>query len=94
MLDKSQNLSERDDFAGDLCDSDLPEVEAALVAIASDRSEDELILDTAGHSLWIICDRQKRKLPDALVAGLQPEAQKFFVSRVTSNKSFERTPEG
>ena len=93
MLDKSRDLADREDIAGDLYDSDLPEVEAALITIASDGSDDEDIVDTAGHSLWIICDRQKRKLPDAVIAALQPAARKFFDPEMTSNKSLERTRE-
>jgi hypothetical protein len=91
MLDKSKDLSERDDIAGDLYSSDLPEVEAALLTIASDNTDDELIVDSAGHSLWIICDRQKRKLSDVVIGALHPEARKFFVRQMTSNKSLERS---
>jgi len=78
LLDKSQDLGSRDDIAMDLYASDLPEAEAALLAVASDPAEEEMIIDSAGESLAQIYKRQNRELSAEALARLQPSARKFF----------------
>lgn len=78
LLDKSQDLGSRDDIAMDLGAFDLPEVEAALLKVASDPAEEEMIVDSAGESLAQICKRQNRTLPAEVLDRLQPPAKKFF----------------
>ena len=63
MLNKSEDLGGRDDCAMDLSQFDLPEVEKALIKVATDHSEDEMIIDSAGESLQEIWNRQKRVPP-------------------------------
>jgi hypothetical protein len=78
LLNKSNDLGSRDDCAMDLHKFDLPEVEAALVTVASDALEDEMVVDSAGHSLWQIYKRQNRVVPAEVQSTLQPSAMKFF----------------
>ncbi len=78
LLDKSSDLGSRDDCAMDLYEFDLPEVELALVTVASDASEEEMVVDSAGHSLWQIYQRQGRVVPKEVISALQPSAKKFF----------------
>jgi hypothetical protein len=78
LLDRSQDLASRDDIAMDLREFDLPEVEAALVRVASDPAEDEMIVDSAGDSLLQIYLRQNRVVAPDVLSKLQPSAKKFF----------------
>jgi hypothetical protein len=78
LLNKSNDLGGRDDCAMDLYVSDLPEVEAALVTVASDPSEEEIVVDSAGESLAQIYKRQNRAVPGEVLSALQPSAKKFF----------------
>jgi hypothetical protein len=76
--DKTGDLGSRDDAVLALSASDLPEVERALLQMACDTSEDEMLIDQAGHALWIILDRQKRTPSQEVIAKMHPSAQKFF----------------
>ena len=78
LLDKSNDLGGRDDCAMDLYEYDLPEVEAALVKVASDPAEDEIVVDSAGESLAQIYRRQNRAVSAEVLSTLQPSAKKFF----------------
>ncbi len=78
LLDKSGDLGGRDDVAMDLSQFDLPEVEAALIEIATDQSEEEMVIDSAGESLWEIWQRQGRTPPPEVLAKMHPSARKFF----------------
>ena len=78
LLDKSNELGGRDDCAMDLCEFDHPEVEAALVTVASDAAEEEIVVDSAGESLAQIFKRQNRVVPAEILRILQPSAKKFF----------------
>jgi hypothetical protein len=78
LLDKSGDLGSRDDVAKDPYRFDLPEVEAALIEVATDRSEEEMIIDTAGESLWQIWQRQGKTPPPDVLARMHPSARKFF----------------
>jgi len=76
--DRSADLGSRDDAVLALSDFDLPEVEAALVQMAGDSSEEEMLVDQAGHALWIIWDRQKKIPNQEVIAKMHPSARKFF----------------
>jgi hypothetical protein len=78
LLNKSNDLGTRDDCAMDLHEFDLPEAESALVTVASDASEEEMIIDSAGHSLWQLYKRHNRSVPPDVLRALQPSAKKFF----------------
>ena len=78
LLNGSNDLGSRDDCAMDLYKFDLPEVEAALVTVASDPSEEEIVVDSAGESLSQIYKRQNRAVPGEVLSALQPSAKKFF----------------
>ncbi len=78
LLDKSGDLGSRDDAAMDLFQFDLPEVEAALIEVAIDQSEEEMVIDSAGESLWQIWQRQGRTPPPEVLAKMHPSARKFF----------------
>ena len=77
LLDKSLPLGDRDDSAMDLEPFDQEEVEAALLSVVLDQGEDEVLIDSAGESLWGILKR-KRKKPSDLIAQMHPAAKKFF----------------
>ncbi len=79
LLDKSGDLGSRDDVAMDLGKYDLEEVEDALIQVAQDHSEEEMIIDSAGESLWEIWKR-KNKFNSEIVAKMHPSAQKFFIT--------------
>ncbi|WP_457444064.1 hypothetical protein, partial [Roseateles sp. P5_E4] len=56
---------------------DEPEVEAALLAIALNLTEDPDVADAAGESLSEIW-RRKGSAPPATIANMHPAARKFF----------------
>lgn len=74
----SAEVGDRDDAILALSDFDDTEVQSALLRIASDASEDEMLVDEAGHVLWIIWDRQGKVATPDLIARMQPSARKFF----------------
>jgi hypothetical protein len=77
LLDRTQDLGSRDDVAMELSDSDDARVEEVLVRLATDPSEDEMLVDQAGHSLWLVWQR-KGVRPEETIAKLLPSARKFF----------------
>jgi len=77
-LDKTADLGGRDDAILELSAYDLEEVESGLLQIARDKGEEEMLVDQAGHALWIIWSRQGRVPAPELVAGMQSSARKFF----------------
>ena len=79
LLDRSNDLGSRDDIAMGLAEFDWPEVESALIAVASDATEEEIVVDSAGESLWQIYKRQNRNVPPNVLENLQPSAKKFFL---------------
>jgi hypothetical protein len=90
LENRANDLGSRDDVAMDLRQFDEPEVEAALLKIALDQSEEEVIIDSARDSLREIWERKGVEPYD--VELMHPSAQKFFVVR--PNPSFKRTPDG
>lgn len=90
LENRANDLGSRDDVAMDLRQFDEPEVEAALLKIALNQSEEEMIIDSAGDSLREIWARKGVEPYD--VELMHPSAQKFFVVR--PNLSFKRTPDG
>ena len=81
VLDKTADLGSRDDVAMDLSRFDDPVVEQTLINIALDHSEEEMIIDSAGNSLWEIWQRNHRPVPSDVVARMHPSAQKFFLTK-------------
>ena len=77
-VDKTADLGGRDDAVLELSAYDLAEVESALLRMAGDEAEEEMLVDQAGHALWIIWSRQGRVPPPELVARMLPSAKKFF----------------
>jgi hypothetical protein len=77
LLDKSGDLGSRDDVAMDLGKFDLEEVENALIQVTLDHTEEEMIIDSAGESLWEVWTR-RNKFNSELVEKMHPSAQKFF----------------
>lgn len=75
LCDKSARLDERDDAAIDLGRFDEPEALAALVAAATDATEDNLIVGKAGESIGEIWQRTGR-LDLGLLERLLPSAQR------------------
>ena len=56
LLDRSASIADRDDAAMDLGDYDDPEVLDALIAIAVNANDEELVLASCGQSIaeiWI-----------------------------------------
>ncbi len=78
--DKTADRGTRDDAVLALSDFDLAEVEEALLDIACDAAEDELLVDQAGQALWLIWSRQGRVPSSALVLRMLPSARKFFAN--------------
>lgn len=77
-LDRANELGDRQECIDAMGAFDEPAVEAALIRIASDPSEDEWLRDSAGESLWELWRRQGRVPPRDIVATFLPEAKKFF----------------
>lgn len=90
LENRANDLGSRDDVAMDLSRFDELEVEAALLKIVLDQSEEETLIDSAGDSLREIWERKGVEPHD--VELMHPSAQKFFVVR--PNPSFKRTPDG
>jgi hypothetical protein len=80
LLDRSLPIGDRDDAAMDLHAYDEAEAEEALLKVVLDHTDEELVIDSAGESLWTIWQR-KGKHDATLVASMHPLAQKFFRSR-------------
>lgn len=59
LLDPNVEFGDRDDIAMALGSHDDPEVEAALMAIATDQEEDEDLADSCGESLAEIWGRRE-----------------------------------
>ena len=78
LVDCACEYGDRHDAAMDLAAFDEPEVEAALLAVALEHSEDPDIADAAGESLSEIWLRKGKNFPE-LVAAMHPEARKFFL---------------
>ena len=78
-LDKAADLGGRNDAVLELSAYDLEEVESGLLRMAGDEAEEEMLVDQAGHALWIIWSRQGRVPPPELLASMLPSARKFFV---------------
>ena len=76
--DKTADIGGRDDAVLELSAYDLEEVESGLLRMAGDEAEEEMLVDQAGHALWIIWSRQGRVPPPELVARMLPSAKKFF----------------
>jgi HEAT repeat protein len=78
LAHRASEFGDRHDAAMNLGAFDEPEAEAALLAVASDLSEDPDIADAAGESLSEVWARKGRSEP-GLIAKMHPEARKFFV---------------
>jgi hypothetical protein len=77
LLNRSAPGGDRDDAAMDLEYYDEPEVEEALLSVVLDHADEEIVIDSAGESLYQLWER-KGKHNAALVASMHPSAQKFF----------------
>jgi hypothetical protein len=77
LADRTAEFGDRHDAAMDLGAFDEPEVEVALLAVASDLSEDPDIADAVGESLHEVWHRKGKSEP-RLVATMHPQARKFF----------------
>jgi hypothetical protein len=75
-VDREQDLLERDDAAESLAASSDPASEMALVDIARDLTEDEILLDTCGTSLGERWAREGR-LDTHVLASLSPVAKRI-----------------
>lgn len=73
LLNRSGYVEVRDDAAMDLSDYDEPEVERALVQVASDPGTEGTVVSSCGESLAEIWARQGR-LPEEALACLRGEA--------------------
>ena len=71
LLDKSADLGVRDDATMDLGDHDGPQVLEALVQVAVDAEEHEMILNSCGESIGEIWNRRGSYNP-AVLASLAP----------------------
>jgi len=80
LLDKENDLGGRDDAAMDLYKFDEPEVVIALVKVATDSSEEDIIIDSAGESLREIWNRNGISPPENIINKMNPEAKKFFTN--------------
>ncbi len=78
LLDKTVEYGDRDDIAMYLAQYDLPEVEAALIQVATGHAEDKGIIDSVGESLWEIWQRQSKDSHADVVEKRHPSAKKFF----------------
>lgn len=63
LLDKSARWDERDDAAMDLADFDEPEALEALLRVAGDPTEGEVLLETVGDAIAEILGRH----PDRVI---------------------------
>ena len=77
LVDGAAEYGDRSDAAMDLSGYDQPEVEEALFHVILDPKEDNLLIDEAGHSLWVIWKR-KSKWDTTMIEQMPPEARKFF----------------
>lgn len=84
LLNASAPLGDRHDAAMELAAFDAPEVEAALLRVVLNLSEDEEIADAARESLWSIWDRSGQSKAN-LAEIFHPAARKFFFARATLN---------
>jgi HEAT repeat protein len=74
LLDKSASLADRDDAAMNLGEYDEDRALTALLEVASDPSEDEIVLSSAGESIAQIWLRQ-RSVDLGQLGGLQSIAR-------------------
>ena len=74
LLDVTARIDERDDAAMALYQYDTPEVEAALIAIASDLATPALVASSAGESLGVLWTRRGAVNADAM-ARLRSDAR-------------------
>jgi hypothetical protein len=77
LADRTAEIGDRHDAAMDLSAFDAPEVEAVLIAVSCDETEDPNLIDAAGESLWQIWKRNGN-VSALVVSQLRPEARKFF----------------
>ena len=77
LLDRSAPAGDRDDAAMDLYEYDEPEVEEALLSVVLDHADEEIVIESAGESLYQIWQR-KGKHDASLVTSMHPSAQIFF----------------
>jgi hypothetical protein len=73
LFDTTADLGLRDDAAMDLHLSDDPAVLAALIAFATDTTQDEILLSSCGTSIGFILGRTGQS--PSLIATLAPIAQ-------------------
>ena len=78
-LNPNENLGGRDDALMALQEFDYPFVQAFLEAFVCRSDEDEMLLDQAAESLWLIWERKNFR-DDALVSKMAPAAQKYFAA--------------
>ena len=81
LLNKSAETGDRHDAAMDLALYDDPHVEEALLQVALDDTEDELIADAVGESLSQVWKRAG-KTDLTIVENMHTAARKFFSSAV------------
>jgi hypothetical protein len=85
LLERNSDLAGRDDCAMDLAKYDEKDAEEALLQVASDPSQEEVLLDTCGESLGEIWARQGR-VDSALLALLQPPARRVALALIQAKR--------
>lgn len=78
LLDKSNDLGGRDDAAMHLIRFDAAEVIEALIKVATDHTEEDMIIDSAGQSLQEIWSRNNVTPSADIVSRMHPSAKIFF----------------
>ena len=78
LRDRTARLDERDDAALDLAQYDEPEALHALIRVASDQSDDELLLDSCGQSIAEIWARLGI-VENAVLLALTPTARRILL---------------
>lgn len=84
LLNKSEEIGDRDDVAMDLSKYDDDVAEQALITITCDHTDEEIVIDSAGESLSQIWKR-KNKFDQSIVDKMHRDAKRYF----TVNKSDE-----
>jgi hypothetical protein len=85
LLDKTEYVGLRDDAAMDLEDYNHDRALEALIATASDSTEEYIILDSCGESIASIL-MQRNKYDPALIASLALPARSSAYMRIQGGK--------
>ncbi|MCH9611267.1 MAG: hypothetical protein S4CHLAM81_12050 [Chlamydiales bacterium] len=85
LLDTTTSIAERDDAAIDLSDYSTPKVVEALLKVAQDPNEDDLVASSAGESLGQIWS-QGSELNMALLYSLSNHAKHETLAVLRTNR--------